>query len=141
MLSLADESAIAAVILRYASGVDSRDWGLLRTCFTEDFVGEFGPAGTWHGPDEVIAYMDAGSKTGGASLHRMTNIVIKGGPESATARSYVDAVVMPKEQGGPGFHSIAYFDDVLVRTPAGWRIKHRSMTRVKFTENGRGAAG
>jgi hypothetical protein len=133
MLSPADEAEIVAVILRYATAVDTRDWALLRSCFTDDFIGEFGPAGTWNGPDEAVAYMVAGSKSGGPSLHRMTNIVVQDAHASATARSYVDAIVMPPGQGGQGFHSIAYFDDTLVKTADGWRIKLRRMTRVKFS--------
>jgi hypothetical protein len=132
MLTIADHLAIEAVILRYATGIDRRDWPLLRTCFTEDFVGDFGPAGIWRGPDEVVAYMVAGAAAGGASLHRMSNIVVGGGPDSATARTYVDAILMPKDEAGAGFHSICYFDDELIRTNDGWRVRRRAMTRVSF---------
>lgn len=128
-----EETSVSAVIIRYATAVDSRDWDLLRTCFTGDFIGEFGPAGTWRGPDEAVSYMIAGSKAAGPSLHRITNIVVNIAGATATARSYVDAIMMPKDTEGQGFQSIAYFDDVLIRASDGWRIKSRRMTRIKFT--------
>jgi hypothetical protein len=132
MLSMADEHEIARVIVRYATAVDSRDWPLLRRCFTEDFVGDFGPVGIWHGPDDVVKYMKAGSQDGGASLHRVTNVVADGDGDDATARSYIDALMLPGNPQAEGFHSIAYFDDELLRTAHGWRIRRRALTRVHF---------
>ncbi len=36
-VSIEDERSIIAVLLRYATGIDTRDWNLFRTCFSEDF--------------------------------------------------------------------------------------------------------
>jgi hypothetical protein len=38
---VSDRAEISDVQLRYATAVDSRDWGLLRTCFTDDLEADF----------------------------------------------------------------------------------------------------
>ena len=64
----------------------------------------------------------------GPSMHRLTNFAISVDGDRATARTYVDAVVFAS--GANGMHSIGYYDDVLVRTAAGWKIAERSYTTV-----------
>ena len=46
------------MLVRYATGIDRRDWDLFRTCFTADCVVDYGDIGLWHGADEVTAWMD-----------------------------------------------------------------------------------
>ena len=46
---------VTDVLVRYATGIDQRDWALFRTCFTEDCVVDYGDIGLWHGVDEVTA--------------------------------------------------------------------------------------
>ena len=38
---LSDRAEISDVQLRYATGVDTRNWELLRTCFTDDLEADF----------------------------------------------------------------------------------------------------
>ena len=43
-----DEVAqISAVLVRYATAIDSRDWELFRSCFTEDCRFDYGVIGIW----------------------------------------------------------------------------------------------
>lgn len=44
---MSDIEQITAVLVRYATGIDSRDWNLFRTCFTEDCRLDYGPLGSW----------------------------------------------------------------------------------------------
>jgi SnoaL-like domain len=46
---------IADVLVRYASGIDRRDWALFRSCFTDDCMADYGDIGVWHGADEITA--------------------------------------------------------------------------------------
>jgi len=36
---------VADVLVRYATGIDQRDWALFRTCFTEDCEADYGGIG------------------------------------------------------------------------------------------------
>ena len=44
-----DRQDISEVLVRYATGIDRRDWPLFRTVFTDDCELDYGEIGTWHG--------------------------------------------------------------------------------------------
>lgn len=117
-----DRLAITDVLVRYATGIDSRDWPLFRSCFTDDASLDYGPVGRWEDPDELTAFMRASHS--GPTLHRLSNFVLRVDGDHATARTYVHAVV-----SGPGgfgvTESFGWYDDRLRRTGDGWRIEHR----------------
>lgn len=121
--------AVADVLVRYATGIDRRDWALFRSCFTDTCEADYGAIGTWHSGGEITAWMERSHATCGYSLHRITNIVVTTKSAGVTARSYVDAVVL-----GPGnetgSQSIGFYDDELVPTADGWKIARRRFTMV-----------
>ena len=53
-----DRQDIVDVLLRYATGIDRRDWPLFRTVFTDDCELDYGEIGTWHGVDAVTDFME-----------------------------------------------------------------------------------
>lgn len=131
--------AVGDVLVRYATGIDSRNWGLFATCFTDDVEADYGDIGTWHGVDEITEWMRVVHDACGHTLHRITNVAVSpAGPGRAEARSYVDALVL-----GPdnlrGAHAAGYYDDELVETPEGWRISRRRFTSVLVRAVGEGA--
>jgi hypothetical protein len=54
-LSTEDRLDVAEVLVRYATGIDGRDWDVLRSCFTEDVGADDGVIGVWHDADEIKA--------------------------------------------------------------------------------------
>jgi len=56
-----DRQDIAEVLLRYATGIDRRDWPLFRTAFTDDCELDYGEIGTWNGVDAVTEFMKVAS--------------------------------------------------------------------------------
>jgi len=133
MLSIEDEREIVAVVTRYATAIDRRDWALFRRCFTEDIEADYGSFGKWRGVGEVLGFMEPGHAVLGPTLHRLSNIVVAGTGDSATARTYVDALLTSKEPGGETHRGIGYYDDELTRTREGWRIKRRRFTAVQLS--------
>jgi 3-phenylpropionate/cinnamic acid dioxygenase small subunit len=92
---LLDERAVRTVMLRYARGVDDRDWEQVRGCFAPDaFI-----AGTAHsGPrDEYLERLIAGVERYGATMHTIGNQVVEVDGDSARtetdliARHFADA--------------------------------------------------
>ena len=73
-----DERAIMAVLVRYASAIDRRDWTLFATCFTEDVEADYGSITRCRGRNILVDYMARGHATIGPTLHRMSNFVIAG---------------------------------------------------------------
>jgi 3-phenylpropionate/cinnamic acid dioxygenase small subunit len=129
---------VADVLVRYATGIDRRDWALFRTCFTDDCEADYGAIGAWRGVDALTEWMAATHAPCGHTLHRITNVAVApsggGGREPddhdrVTARSYVDALVLGPDNRS-GVRAAGVYDDELVRTAGGWRIARRRFTQV-----------
>jgi 3-phenylpropionate/cinnamic acid dioxygenase small subunit len=130
-LDIAARLDIADVLVRYATGIDRRDWELFRTCFTDDCVADYGDIGVWHGADEITSWMAQAHAPAGHTLHRITNHDIRAERDGASARSYVDAIVLDAADLA-GIRAIGFYDDDLVRTELGWRIRRRRFTSVRL---------
>ena len=126
---------ISDLLVRYATGIDRRDWPLFRTVFTDDCELDYGEIGTWKGVDAVTDFMEQTHAMAGRTMHRLTNQAITVGGDKASARTYVDAVIM---FGGnqAGVNALGFYDDEIVRTPEGWRIARRRFTQVRLTTFG-----
>ena len=125
-LSAQDERAISAILVAYGTSIDQRDWNRFRTCFSEDY----GSFGKWQGAVAITAYMKQAHANLGPTLHRITNIEIRTEDGRVSARAYVDALLMPMNEGGPIHRGIGYYDDQLVRTGGGWKIARRHFVPV-----------
>ncbi|CQD02761.1 Putative lumazine-binding protein [Mycolicibacterium conceptionense] len=129
---MSDREDITEVLVRYATGIDRRDWPLFRTVFTDDCVLDYGEIGTWNGVDAVTEFMDQSHAMAGHTMHRLSNHAIAVDGDTATARTYIDGLIMAQDNNS-GVNAIGFYDDELVRTPAGWRIARRRFTAVRIT--------
>lgn len=132
LLDAEDERRVEQLLVRYCTGIDQRDWSLLRSCFTDDFQGDYGQFGTWNSGDEITAAMDKMHRGLGPTLHRLSNIVSRAMPGGARTRSYIDAVLTSLNPGDAARQGIGYYDDELVATTAGWKIRRRRFTAVRI---------
>ncbi len=126
---------VAEVLVRYATGIDRRDWVLFRTCFTDDCHADYGDIGVWNGVDAITDFMEGSHAGMGHTLHRITNEAVTQTGDGVAARSYVDAVLMAAD-GRSGMHAIGFYDDELVRAEDGWRIARRRFTMVHLSTIG-----
>ena len=125
------EHDVAEVLVRYATGIDRRDWGLFRTCFTADVEADYGDIGVWHGVDEITEWMRATHEPCGHTLHRITNVAVTPvDADHVQARSYVQALVLFGDNSS-GVNAVGFYDDELVRTSGGWKIAARRFTNVR----------
>lgn len=129
--SVEDRLAIADVIVRYATGIDRRDWDAFRTCFTKDSSLDYGDIGSWQGVDAFTAYNQEAHRSVGATMHRISNIVVAGKEDQATARSYVDAVIY-SPAGDLVAQARGFYDDVLTTAEGPWKIASRRFTKVQI---------
>ncbi|BBX28577.1 nuclear transport factor 2 family protein [Mycolicibacterium alvei] len=128
---MSDREDITDVLVRYATGIDRRDWPLFRTVFTDDCVLDYGEIGTWNGVDAVTEFMDQSHAMAGHTMHRLSNHAIAVDGDTATARTYIDGLIMAQDNSS-GVNAVGYYDDELVRTAAGWRIARRRFTAVRI---------
>src|SRR5690242_12613209 len=125
----ADQADITEVHVLYATGSKRRDWELFRTCFTDDCDADYGEVGHWHGVDAITAFMTDVHAPMGHTLHRLSNFAITVDGDNASARTYVDVVLMI--DGTTTINALGFYDDELVRREAGWRIARRRFTGVQ----------
>src|SRR5712692_8329180 len=137
---LLDRAEISDVQLRYATGLDSRDWALFRSCFTDeievDFTSVFGGD-----PRKVSAdrWADAARRTLSglaATQHMITNHVITVDGDKALCVAYVQAQhYLPNDRGDSIQTMGGYYTNRFVRTPQGWRIRSCKLTLTWTTGN------
>lgn len=133
-----DRLDITDVLVRYATGIDRRDWPLFRTVFTDDCHLDYGDIGQWTGVDAVTDFMEQAHAMAGHTLHRLSNHAIAVDGDNATARTYIDGLIMAPDNAS-GVNAVGFYDDELVRTAAGWRIARRRFTTVRVTTVGGGS--
>ncbi|OHV36055.1 MULTISPECIES: nuclear transport factor 2 family protein [Pseudofrankia] len=130
-----DQAQISEVLIRYATGIDQRDWKLFRTCWTDDVEADYGLR--LSGAEAITDYMTTAHRDMGDTRHQLSNLVIDVTGDRATARSYVHAVLMIRPDDPNAFIDvIGSYDDVLVRTADGWRISSRSFHLVRMLTTG-----
>jgi 3-phenylpropionate/cinnamic acid dioxygenase small subunit len=121
---------VADLLVRYATGIDRREWELFRSCFADGCEADYGDVGAWKGADEITAFMREMHEPLGPTLHRITNETVElRGEDEATARSYVDALVIGPDNGS-SYRIAGYYDDELGRDVDGWKITRRRFTMV-----------
>jgi SnoaL-like domain len=129
---LLDRAAIIDVQLRYALGVDMRDWALFRSCFTDeieiDSSSAARPPQRWKADEwvELVRRTIDGMKT---TQHIITNQIITIDHDEATCIAYVQARHhLPNESGENDQNTYGYYTNHLVRMPSGWKIRARKLT-------------
>jgi 3-phenylpropionate/cinnamic acid dioxygenase small subunit len=130
-----DRQEISDLLVRYATGIDRRDWPLFRTVFTDDCELDYGEIGSWKGVDAVTEFMQQAHAMAGYTMHRLTNQAITIDGDKAAARTYIDAVIMA---GGnqAGVNAWGFYDDEIIRAGDGWRIARRRFTQVRVSTFG-----
>lgn len=138
---LLDRAEINEVQTRYATGTDSRDWELFRSCFTDevevDFSQGFGQPVTRVTADEWVAATAPRMESFKATQHMITNHVITfDGDDDATCVAYVRASHhLPNGLGDSDQTVYGYYTNRFTRTPNGWRIAKVKLTALWMTGN------
>ena len=130
-----DEAAIAALLYRYARAVDTKDWELYRSVFTEDAVIDYSSAGIPAGSrDEIAEFLKKGFTTIPWSMHYITNVEADVDGDTARVRAmFYNPMQLPDmaEMSSCG----GYYHHELVRTPDGWRSRHLREENVWFVNS------
>ncbi len=124
------ERACARLVLEFAKFNDDWDHEALADLFVEDcvFARPLDPTHPYYGRDKVHAIFRDRSRR--LTRHVMTNILITVVSETeATGNSYVTMMSAPNPdeswpREGEGLF-LGSFDDVFVKTEAGWKFKSR----------------
>jgi 3-phenylpropionate/cinnamic acid dioxygenase small subunit len=133
--------AVTDVLYRYATGIDRQDWSLLRSCFTDDCQLDYGDIGRWRSADEVVEWMRETHAGMTHTLHRITNPVVEIRGTTASAESYVHAVLVHPSDPDRPFHAYGRYTDELDKSGAVWRIATRRLVLALVTHQPAPSAG
>jgi hypothetical protein len=129
-LTTEDRLDIAELPGRYADALDRRQPHRLSEVFTTDAVWEIVGSMRLDGLDEIMAFMGRDDVHPGA--HLMTNVYIgevtddpRGGGPLVHLRSRGVYPVGPSDRANPCGVFYGRYEDDVVRTDDGWRIRHR----------------
>jgi 3-phenylpropionate/cinnamic acid dioxygenase small subunit len=127
--NLADRLGISEVLDDYARGIDSRDWDLVLSCFTDDAVLDYTAFGGPKGPaQEVVDWIAGNVANFVMTQHHITNRHITLDSDDAVCVSELFAP-MGMASNQPGKLTILWtggaYNDRFARTPDGWKIVSR----------------
>ena len=138
---LLDRAEISDVQLRYATGTDTHDWELFRSCFTDqvniDFSDGFGQPPSRMSADDWVTGTAPRMESFTATQHMMSNLVISfADVDHATCVTYVRARHhLPNTTGDSDQTVYGYYTNAFERTSSGWRIAAVKLTPLWMTGN------
>jgi hypothetical protein len=132
-----DKAAIIEVLNLYGFALDAHRWDLMDRVFTQDVHAEFGPAGAfWPNLDVVKRAFADFHESLDNHEHTMMGHVVHVEGDQAYAFSYGEWLLEREAaEGGSQWLGKGWYDDELVRTVDGWRIKKRICRLVSWTGN------
>jgi 3-phenylpropionate/cinnamic acid dioxygenase small subunit len=133
----ADKAEIAEVLIRYATGIDRRDWPLFRTCWTADVRADYEQVGQFTDVETLTDIMQLVHNPMGPTYHRMSNFVIDVNGDHAAVRSYFHAVLLLSPGDSTNwFDAVGHYDDEFSKTADGWRISRRNVHTARLLSHG-----
>ena len=130
-----DRDEIRDVLVRYATAIDTRNWALFRTCFTENASTDYGDVGAWSDVDGITSFMEATHRLFGNTNHMLSNFVVNVDGDRARATSYVHVVLAFARDPEKWVDSVGRYEDTLVRNSAGWQIAERRTILTRTVTN------
>ena len=122
MLPIEDTLAIHELLANYGNLIGAKAWDRLDEVFTEDVVFRSSTGRTYASRAELLAYLTSDEAMHPAGYH-VTNIVLTGvsGDRASTLSKGLYVQV-------DGRTTTATYDDVVLRTPLGWRLAERTIS-------------
>ena len=130
--SVSDRLAVSEVLDAYARGIDSKDWALVTSVFTDDATLDYtafrGPKGS---RDEVVSWLEAMVTGFAMTQHHITNrhITVDGDEAECTAELFAPMGMSSGDGKLSMLLSGGCYRDTLRRTADGWKISRRLCDR------------
>ena len=123
-LDLADRLAIEDLVNLYCHNADYNPPESMRDIFIPEAVWEV-PAMDLRceGIDAIVAFFTQSRAGFGSARHVISNLIVQGDGDHATASCYLQVIKVDEEP--KQIVSFGRYQDELVRTAGGWRLRHR----------------
>lgn len=133
--SVADRIACQDVMLRYAAGVDNRDFDMYRSCFADDVVVTGFGEETVNGCDAWVEYVKDALERFGPTQHMLGPQLATIDGDNATCRTDVQAHHYMKDAETTTLTLWATYEQEMQRINGDWKIKRHHLvsrgTRVQ----------
>ena len=135
---LLDREEIAQVIVNYGHAFDMRDWPLHRSVFTDeiemDFSASIGDGLVTMAADDWVDAVRPFFEALEGTQHIAIPLAIEIDGDDAYVRSMLHAQhYLPNDRGGAVQTMVGYYDNWLVRTDDGWKIR-RMVQHITWNE-------
>ena len=129
-----DKQQIQELQVRYSLAIDGGRYDDLDHIFTADVLSDYGHAGAHHGVEPIKQMCREALDPLTAAQHQNGNHWADVDGDTAVAGCYFTVQQYRQgTEGGEHFRMGGRYDDELVRTPEGWRIRRRTL-RVLWSE-------
>lgn len=129
---LVDRAEISDVLHRYATGLDTRNWALFRSIFTDELDMDFSSVGMSSGrvsADDWVEQARVLFAGFDATQHLSANHVHDIRGDQATCTSYMRAEHVVINNEGDNYYTMGgYYTNLLVRTANGWKLCGMTLT-------------
>jgi hypothetical protein len=138
---LVEKQAIQEVELRFAESLDTKNWDLANSLFTDDVKADFSaygiPAKTMKKEELIGLFKYSFRNEKMVTEHLYTNFIIEVSGKTATCRfNFVGNHFVKGLEGGEDFYLYAQYNDKLKKTEKGWKISERTLTIIYTKGNG-----
>ena len=131
-VALLEKAEIRETLLRYAAGIDRRDWDLMLSCFTDDVWAIFQGNDLGRGRDKILAYINTAASGFRivSSIHMLANMYIELDGAGATAETYGIGYLVFDTGTGPTLRTrhLRYIDELVRDEGGSWLIAKRVLT-------------
>jgi hypothetical protein len=129
VLTAAERLEIAELPARFCHHSDYGEYDRFTELFTEDVVTELVGVGSYVGLDAQIRHArDTETWTSGHAWHIVSNLWIEATPDGAAVHYYMLGMMRTGAEDAGRVTTTGRMVDLVVRTPAGWRIRRRRLT-------------
>lgn len=138
-MSERDEAAIVRTLNLYALAMDTQRWDLFDRIFTPDVDADYADPAHWRDLESFKRDFAAYHTPFDSTQHVMMNHLVEVKGDLANSFVYSTWLLIKQgTEGGDHWQGTGWYDDLLVRTADGWRIKKRTC-RVLWWEAIRGS--
>jgi len=126
-----DHREIEAVLNRYASALDDKQYARLSEVFTPEATAHYVGLAECNGLQSIIELISGVLDRCGPTQHLLGNVRIELNGDKATARCYLQAIHVGLGDYADQLHTVwGEYRDRLVKTADGWRIAYRELAVI-----------
>lgn len=135
--TVADRQALQDVMLRYAAGVDERDFAMYRSCFADEVEVVGFDADVIRGADAWVAFVRTALEQYGTTQHMLAPQLASIDGDTAETRNDVQALHALKNSEGELFTLWATYRTRLKKQDGEWKIvRHELVPRATERHGG-----